>query len=171
MTRSEHMRSPAGGFTLLELVLVMVLICTVLAMAAPSLRTFFASRQTQDAAASIVALAGLARSQAIAEGRVYRLNLDARQGTYWLTAQQEGAFEELGTAFGRTFLLPEGTELETDVSAVSGEPVHVDFYPTGRVDTAEILLTGRKGDTALIACPSATEQFRVVALRDEGVRS
>ena len=64
------------GLTLLELVLVMVIICTILAMAAPSLRGFFTSRETSDAAAQIVALTHLARSQAITEGRVYRLNLD-----------------------------------------------------------------------------------------------
>ena len=171
MTRSEYTRNRAGGFTLLELVLVMVLICTVLAMAAPSLRTFFASRKTQDAAAAIVALAGLARSQAVAEGRVYRLNFDVEEGTYWLTAQREGAFDELATEFGRTFVLPEGTELNLNVAAGPGEPTHVSFYPTGRVEPAEILLTGRKGDTALVACLSATEQFQVVAVHNGGAGS
>jgi Tfp pilus assembly protein FimT len=54
--------------TLLELILVMVILSTVLAMAAPSLRGFFASRRTQDTAAQILALTQLARSQAICEG-------------------------------------------------------------------------------------------------------
>ena len=87
----------------------MVIICTVLAMAAPSLGGFFGSRQTADAAAQIVALTQLARSQAVAEGRIYRLNLDVEGGTYWLTVQQGGTFERLGSEFGRIFSLPQGT--------------------------------------------------------------
>ena len=147
----------------------MVIICTVLAMAAPSLRGFFASRKTQDAAAYIVALAGLARSQAIAEGRLYRLNFDADEGTYWLTARQGGEFEKLRAEFGRTFLLPEGAELELSSPHGSDHPMHVDFYPTGRVDPAMIRLTGRQGDVALVVCPSPTERFRVAAADVEEV--
>ena len=41
------------GFTLIELILVMVILCTVLGMAGPSLRGFFSQRQVEDAAASI----------------------------------------------------------------------------------------------------------------------
>ena len=82
------------GFTLLELILVMVILSTVLAMAAPSLRGFFASRKTHDTAAQILALTQFARSQAISEGIVYRLNFDTRQRTYWLTAQQAGGEPE-----------------------------------------------------------------------------
>jgi prepilin-type N-terminal cleavage/methylation domain-containing protein len=167
MTRRAQRGGRTGGFTLLELVLVMMIICTVLAMAAPSLRGFFASHQTQDAAACIVALAGFARSQAIAEARVYRLNFDTEQGTYWLTAQSTGAFELLGTEFGRTFLLPEGTELNFESGEAAGQSSYVDFYPTGRVDPATITLTGRRGDTVVVACASATEQFHVVAPDDQ----
>jgi len=170
MTQAGHRHGGTDGFTLLELVLVMVLICTVLAMAAPSLRGFFASRQTQDAAAYIVALAGLARSQAVSEGRVYRLNFDAEAGTYWLTAQREGAFERLATEFGRTFRLPEGCELELDFAVGEDSSEHVEFHPTGRVEPATIRLTGRQGDVAVVVCPSATEQFRVAAVQDEEAR-
>ena len=88
---------------------MMVIICTVLAMAAPSLRGFFASRRTADAAAQIVALTRLARSRAVAEGRIYRLNLDVAGETYWLTVQQGGVFNNLRSEFGRFFSLPEGT--------------------------------------------------------------
>ena len=140
----------------------MVIMCTVLAMAAPSLRGFFASRQTTDAAARIVALTRLARSQAVSEGRVYRLNLDADAGTYWLTAQEGGAFTSLGSEFGRTFLLPEGTIVsrETDVDEAPQE--HIQFYPSGRTDAAAIRLVGRQGEVVDIVCQSPTELFRVI---------
>ena len=152
------------GFTLLELVLVMVIIGTVLAMAAPSLRGFFASRQTEDAAASIVALTRLARSQAVAEGRAYRLNFDLKETTYWLTAQTEGAFRNLSSEFGRVFLLPEGTELELKVEGVPANRDYVSFQPTGRTEAATIRLKGRQGESVEIACLSPTESYKVVAV-------
>ena len=102
MTSSTgHSASRGGGFTLLELILVLVLISTVLALAAPSLRGFAQGRKVHDAAAHMLAVARMASAQAVAEARVYRLNFDADEGAYWLTARFEGTFEELGTEFGR----------------------------------------------------------------------
>jgi len=159
-------RPAARGFTLLELVLVMVIVCTVLAMAAPSLGGFFASRRTADAAAQIVALTGLARSQAIVEGRTYRLNFDTDAGAYWLTVQQGGAFGRLGSEFGRRFSLPEGTLASRDGTTAAASSGHIEFYPDGTTQAATIRLTGRQGEVVEIVCPSPTEPFEV-ALPDE----
>ena len=149
--------------TLLELVLVMVIICTVLAMAAPSLRGFFGSRRTADAAAQIVALTRFARTQAAAEGTVYRLNLDPREGTYWLTRAEAGTFVKLSTEFGRTFSLPDGTVARWE--SQPGDPPRdaIEFHPDGRTDAAALHLSGRRGEVFEIVCLSPAERFRVVA--------
>lgn len=156
----------AGGFTLLELVLVMVIICMVLAMGAPSLRGFFASRQTSDAAAQIMALAYYARTQAVAEGRTYRLNLDTQSGKYWLTAQTLGAFTPLSSEFGRIYSLPDGT-VATWQAASRTVPLTgrdwIPFYPDGRTAATDILLVGRQGDTQEIVCLSPAERLQLVA--------
>ena len=75
---------------MVELILVMVLICIILGAAAPSLRGFFTSRKTTNAAAQIMALIQYARTQAIADGCNYRLNFDTTQNQYWLTIQSGG---------------------------------------------------------------------------------
>src|SRR5947207_6133930 len=62
------------GFTLLELVVVMLILTVMLAMVAPSLSGFGRGRQAEQAAANILALSRWAREQAISDGRVYRLN-------------------------------------------------------------------------------------------------
>jgi len=155
-------RPVAGWFTLLELVLVMVIICTVLAMAAPSLRGFFASRQTADAAAQIVALTRLARSRAVAEGRPYRLNFDPQAGTYWLTAQEGGTFQRPRCEFGRVFSLPEGTVVSWEEPHDAACCAYIQFYPSGRTEANTIRLTGRQGEVVEITCPSPTELYRVV---------
>ncbi len=166
--RSWKARQPlAAGFTLLELVLVMVIICTVLAMAAPSLRGFFASRQTADAAAQIVALTHLARSRAVAEGRLYRLNLDVEAGTYRLTVQEGGTFRNLGSEFGRLFSLPDGTLASWEAPAEAVSRGYIQFYPSGRTEPATVRLTGRRGKIVEITCLSPMELFRVVIPGEE----
>jgi Tfp pilus assembly protein FimT len=150
------------GLTLLELVLVMVIICTILATAAPSLRGFFTSRETSDAAAQIVALTHLARSQAITEGRVYRLNLDTENKTYWLTVQEQGGFRQLYNDFGRVFKLPKDTEIELEDVSEYGESGYIDFNAQGQTQTGTIRLINRRGDVFEITCLSPAELYRVV---------
>jgi type II secretion system protein H len=150
------------GFTLLELILVMVILSTVLAMAAPSLRGFFASRQTQDAAAQLLTLTQLARSQAVCEGTGYRLNLDAEQGQYWLTSWQSGTFENLGTEFGRVFTLPKDTVMQLAGVERDGDETFVSFAPQGTTTAAKIRLVDRRGRIVDVMCRAATESFSIV---------
>jgi len=139
----------------------MVIVCTVLGAAAPALRGFFASRRTDDAGAQVLALTQFARSQAAAEGRVYRLNLDPREGTYWLTAQSATSFERLSTEVGRTFTLPQGTTLEVAAEGAGPDGSYVTFSPNGLTEAAVIRLTGAQGRVVEVACKSPTESFAI----------
>ena len=152
------------GFTLLELILVMVILCTVLGLAGPSLKGFFAMHQIEDAAARLVALAKYAGDQAVCEGRVYRLNLSPREKTYWLTVQDQGAFREVPTEWGRMFVLPDDVSMELlDFKTDGVMNDYTEFGPTGRTTPGTIRLNGvNKGDRVIIMCRSATEPFRVV---------
>jgi len=151
--------------TLLELVLVMVILSTVLAMAAPSLRGFFASRRGDDTAAQILALTQFARSQAISEGIVYRLNFDTQERAYWLTVQKAGTFEPLETGFGQVFSVPKDLALELEDIEQDGSDVFLAFTPFGTVTAGTIRLIDRRGRTLEIACPTVTESFSVVESR------
>jgi prepilin-type N-terminal cleavage/methylation domain-containing protein len=150
------------AMTLLELILVMVILSTVLAMAAPSLRGFFASRRTQDTAAQILTLTQLARSQAICEGVIYRLNFDTQQRTYWLTVQQAGAFEKLKTGFGQVFTLPKDVEMELDGIEEDEKDNFLAFTPHGTVTAGTVRLIDRRGQAVEVTCPTITESFSIV---------
>jgi len=150
------------AMTLLELILVMVILSTVLAMAAPSLRGFFASRRTEDTAAQILALTQLARSQAICEGVIYRLNFDTQQRTYWLTAQQAGAFEKLKTGLGQVFTLPKDVEMELDGIEEDEKDKFLAFTPHGTVTAGTVRLIDRRGQAVEVTCPTVTESFSIV---------
>jgi Tfp pilus assembly protein FimT len=148
--------------TLLELILVLVILSTVLAMAAPSLRGFFASRRIDDAAAQILALTQWARSQAISEGVVYRLNFDTRDGTYWLTAQKAGAFDPLETELGQVYTLPKDVELELEDLEQEDKEVFLAFTPYGTVTAGVVRLMDRRGRAVEVSSPTVTEPFSIV---------
>ena len=109
------------GFTLLELILVLLIMGIVMAVAAPSLRGFLAGRKSVNAAAQVAALGQYARTQAISTGDVYRLNVDTLDNAYWLTSQKGSAdFENIASEFGRRFTLPEGTRASWQPNGTGG---------------------------------------------------
>ena len=147
----------------MELVLVLVVVSVVLALAAPSLRGFFASRQTADAAATMLSLTHWARSHARAQGRPCRLNIDADAGVCWLTVQEAGAFVELKSEMGRRFQLPQGAMVSVRSEGSQPGPAYIQFYPSGRCDAVTIDIQGRQGEVFQVSCPSAVEPYRVIA--------
>src|SRR5437016_4959262 len=100
------------GFTLLELVLVMVVACLALAIVAPSLSRWSKGAQLRDAADQFVAITRLARARAVAESTTYRLNINSQEGTYQLTMDNGSGFVQLQSSWGRTFPVPEGAQLQ-----------------------------------------------------------
>ena len=149
------------GMTLLELILVMVILSTVLAMAAPSLRGFFASRRGDDAAAQILTLTQFARSQAIAEGLIYRLNFNTQERTCWLTVQKAGTFERLETSFGKAYTVPKDLTIVLEDVVQEDREVYLEFTPYGTVTPGTIRLIDRRGRALEIACPTTTESFSI----------
>ena len=142
---------------------MLVLIGTVLAIVAPSLRGFVRGRQTANAAADILSLTHMARSRAAARGSVHRLNVDTEAGAYWLTMHRAGAFVPIDGNDGRHHALPVGVSIVVD-PPVAGEAItYVGFHPDGRCDQATIQLTGMQGEVLWVACPSASERFRIVS--------
>ena len=147
---------------MLELILVLVLISVVLALAAPSLRGFFASRQTADAAMRVVAMTQWARSEAVARGQRCRLNIDPQGRACWVTVQRRGVFVPADGEAGRPFQLPEGACATLGSTSAEASLPCVQFYPGGRADVATIEIRGREGEVFLVACESPTEPFHVI---------
>jgi prepilin-type N-terminal cleavage/methylation domain-containing protein len=159
---NEKQHGADAGFTLLELILVMLILSTVLAMAGPSLRGFFATRKTNDTAAQILALTQYARSQAISEGIIYRLNFDVQERTYWLTAWQSGAFRQLKTEFGQVFTLPKDVEMELDNLDEEDTDIFLEFTPQGTVTAGTVRLVDHSDRALEVTCPTMTESFAIV---------
>lgn len=160
MGSSGRRAAPQRGFTLLELTLVMLIVCVLLAISAPQLHGFFGSRQTADTATNVLSLARWARNDAISSGRTCRLNVDPANGMYWLTVQKAGQFVRLETELGKQFHLPEGSSL-TLTNESRDSSAYVEFSPTGRCDVATIAITGKGGEVVQVRSASAAETFRI----------
>lgn len=76
-----------GGFTLLELILVLTLLLTVVGFAAPTLARFFRGRELDSEAHRFLALTRYGQSRAVAEGVPMVLWVDAEQRLYGLEAE------------------------------------------------------------------------------------
>jgi prepilin-type N-terminal cleavage/methylation domain-containing protein len=170
-----------SAFTLIELVLVMLVIAITMAMAAPSLSNWGRGGRLRDAGDQFLSVARYARTQAIAEARVYRLNVDPQTNTYFLTAQDGQQFVEIGGSFGKRFTLPDGCRIAmqplqaiaaasptanaTNTSVPPAQPgTACDFYPNGRTQPVHVRIANSEtGDAVDISCPTPAEQFALGA--------
>jgi type II secretion system protein H len=151
------------GFTLLELVLVLLILCIAAAAAAPSLVGWSRASRVRDAGDLFLAVARWARTAALADSTVYRLNVDSRAGTYWVTEQDGMNYVTPGNEFGRVFSVPQGfTIAMTTVGREAQQPLSaVDFLPTGRTQPARVRIGRSDTDAVDIECPSPAEGFRL----------
>ena len=151
------------GFTLFELVIVMVVVATLVAITMPSLRGFWSGSRSRDAATEFLAVTQWARAKAASEARIYRLLLDAANGDYQLTVQDGVDFVETGNEFGQLHSLPEGMRMEVARMGLTPDAVgQIDFHPDGRCDVAVIRLTEPDGTITTIASLSPAEPFRIL---------
>ena len=154
-------RSAHRGFTLLELVFVLIILSATLAVTAPSLRGWSKGSKLRDSAEEFVAITRYARAQAVSNGTIYRLYVDPAGGKYQLMAQEGQQFVQLGTEWGRLFSMPEGFAIA--ISDPSGRAMEaVEFYPSGRTQPARVRIAARDGDAMEIECATAAEGFRVL---------
>jgi Tfp pilus assembly protein FimT len=155
----------------------MLIACTALALAAPSMRGWSRGARLRNAADEFVSMTRLARTKAVTDAAIYRVQIDRQTGTFKLMVQQGTQFVEVQDGLGRSASrLPDGGSIEISrtvdgggASAFSAQPPSADgglyavnFYPTGRTDPARVRISDGAGHSIDIECASPAEQFRVV---------
>ena len=134
---SEALHAPSdsgrheGGFSLFELIVVLVLLSLVAAVILPSFTTGMQGIRLNTAARDMVTKLRQARSRAIAEQRVFRVAFgspEQEEFTYSITDDYGVEVEKIE--------LPRGFKLILDSEV---EPV-VSFYPNGRSSGFQLLI-------------------------------
>lgn len=154
-----------GGFTLLELIVVLLVIGVVLGLASPSLRGFFTGRKTADVALDVVSMTQWAHSQAVSQGRPYRMNFDS-QGHCWLTTQRAGAYVDVPGEETRRLSIPEGVRVTLETTSTQEAASFIQFYPSGRTQAAKIKITGPKSERFVVACDGPADRFRILTSQE-----
>jgi prepilin-type N-terminal cleavage/methylation domain-containing protein len=154
--RRTTLRLGSGGFTLLEITLVLVIMSVVFALVIPRLRD--PGRAELEAQSHHLVLTfRLLRSEAVLNGSAYRLNYDLDQQRYWVTPGDASVdLEQFARDIGR---LARGTRLERPITIldvvlptlagkVQQGQIYTVFYPDGSVDPTVIhLANGRDAYT------------------------
>lgn len=139
------MRPARHGYTLLELVLVVVIIALMAVMAAPSLHSTYLNLRVTSAADQVRAAWATARLQAVNEGRPYRFGIIPNKGNYRVAPDspefwsgspppESGANPDDGPTILEA-ALPKGVRLAAaDGSALDGDTSEDTFVPLNQVD-------------------------------------
>lgn len=133
---------PHAGFTLIELVLVVLLISVLTAISSPLFRRTFSDIVLKNAAYDMAKMITYTGEMAIIEKVRYKLNLDFENDKYWITryglSEEGAAYGRVSGRYGKDYFLPGGLSL-------SGALNSVVFYPDGRADEAKITIRDTEG--------------------------
>lgn len=156
-------RPSQPGFTLIELVLVMVIIGAMLAVVAPSLGRMRARSRVDDTAAQLRSMVELARARAVADGRPTRLVVDTTEHLCWIEHLEGGGFVRTPASHGAKVELDDGVVVTSDDAASEEAGVYlIRAEPDGRVELAQLRLLGAdSGRERVVYTRSVTEPYRV----------
>ena len=157
------------GFTLVELILVMVVIFTLATVVAPRFSDFFPSLQVRTTTEHLMAWARKARADAALTGTRQRLFLDTAKRKFWIENEprpikEPGKFVALGGAWAEEFL-PDGVEIDridkAETDASGGSVRYIEFRPDGTCTDATIVLANDNGDKQTLKIEGATAKITI----------
>lgn len=142
---------PRGGFSLIELIIVLSIISVMAGMLAPVFAGSISSVQFRNARNDFIALVQFVQEAAIRGGREYRVCLDTKENAYWvevLSAKNADGkyYEPLKDVFAQKHLLPDFISIGPVKARKSrtSKIVYFNCYPNGASDEAEVTFADRR---------------------------
>jgi type II secretion system protein H len=181
-------RGGKRGFTLIELMVVLVLISILTAMIIPEMRGTFQDALLRSTARKLVNVLTLANSSAITTSTLHVVQLDLKNGHYRI--RRNALKTEDASSIPETEVPGGKGEIDTRISVqlrkIEEEPDEdagpanskdevekadpsrgIAFYPDGTADGAEILLRDRDGFRMALRINSATARVQIVEMERE----
>ncbi len=131
----------AAGFTLLELLVIVLIVAVLLGLAMPGTGDG-RYRRLEDAADKMSMVINLARQESVLSSRVWMLEIDPAASVYRFLQQRGGELEQVvRRPFAETPIAADGAVSRLEIN---GQPVaetgRVRFFPTGEQDALRLTL-------------------------------
>jgi len=153
------------GFTLLEVIIVVLVIALVLAVSYPSLSRGSASIHLRSTGRDVLNTFRYAREKAVTEQVGMKVTVDREKQTLILT-------DDLGDG-ARTYAMPKDVRIQR-MALAGGEiaegPLIIRFLPNGSSESAEILLQSDSGSSLRIISDPITGGARIETGSGENTR-
>ena len=149
------------AFSLLELIVVMVIIASVLAIAAPSLKGFFQASKHEQLARKILNLTHYARQLAVSEGYTYYLTFNETEKTISLYsyAEQKKVTYQNSSASMIRFADNMQIKVEDDTQVAIKD---IEFQPNGMNSPSTIRVTGHPDYDYLIYSDAYSQPYQLI---------
>ncbi|HUR44315.1 MAG TPA: type II secretion system protein [Candidatus Saccharimonadales bacterium] len=184
-------RAAESGFTLIEIMIVVILIGIMTAMIIPEMKGTFQDALLRSTARKVIEVLNLANSQAVSLNQVHKVIFDSRLHRYSIEQSVHGREEHGGSPQGdlaggsgeiHTSLSIELQKMEAAATEREDEPDSekaqdeaatdrrqdaIAFYPDGTADATELLLKDREGYKLVLRINPITARVQVVEQEQE----
>jgi prepilin-type N-terminal cleavage/methylation domain-containing protein len=124
-------RLTPNGFTLIELMVVIVMIAIMAGMAVPSFVQWRQNLLYRETARDVVSILREARARAISNNRQHRVEFDIDGNQYRLTRGNSSSNSSSWTAIRGWVMLPSGVSMMRDDGCGNATDVNILFNPNG----------------------------------------
>ena len=144
MTRTDpHMAELPSGFTLLELMIVVLLLTVMLGFSVPNFRNMLPKDDLKACVRKLVSATRQVRQASISQGRVYNIHFDMHGSRFWIThsamSKSEAEISEQRSFDLGTGIYIEDIRFPIERNTKTNHSI-LRFFPQGYADQAMVVL-------------------------------
>jgi len=148
-TKKNKIHQGVDGFTLVEILMVVIIVGIVLALAAPNFSKGYSRFELDKTADDLLSVSRWAQAMAIGQERTYALSFSEDRRSYGLARAiineqtgEQSSFEPVNGSLGRMHKIPDTVQIDLNED-------RIEFYPDGTIDPATIQLNSPEQKTVL----------------------